>query len=126
MLRISEVKERSWDKPMHMKPQSTEAKTHANRKRAARRKAYNLVQATAAPKWHAAKRETLSWEEQASDKAKRPRTTGKFPTAPWSSTASSDHQSLDHQPTRHRGESALAPPRNRRRARTSRALSSVW
>ncbi len=89
VLRSSEVKARRWDKPKHMKPHSTEAKTNANRKRAARRKAHNLVQATAAPKWHAAKRETLSWEEQASDKAKRPRTTGKFPTAPWASTASS-------------------------------------
>ena len=66
VLRSSEVKARSWEKPKHMKPQSTEDKANANRKRAARRKAQSLVQATATPKWHAAprwhadKRETLS------------------------------------------------------------------
>ena len=76
VLRSSEMKARSWEKPKHMKPHSTEAKANANRKRAARREAQRVVQATTTPKWHAApmrhadKRETLSWEEQASEKAR--------------------------------------------------------
>ncbi len=89
VLRNSDMRARSWDMPKHMKPQSAEAKTNANKKRAARRKAYNIVQATAEPKWHAAKRETLPRDEQAADKAKRPRTTSKFPLAPWARASSS-------------------------------------
>jgi hypothetical protein len=106
------VKARSWVKPKHATNRTIEARVNANKKREARRKVQRLVQRTAAPKWHAAKklapnvahtdylrardkRETLSWEEQAADKAaadKRPRTKSgysKFPLAPWASTSSS-------------------------------------
>ena len=77
-------------------------RANANSKRMPRRKAFNVFQATTAPTWHAAKRETLSWKEQASleretllwyeqtaDRAKRPRTTSKFPLAPWAGASSS-------------------------------------
>mgnify|MGYP002809602842 CR=1 FL=1 len=52
--------------PVDVEPPSTTARANANRKRASRRKAFNIFQATTAPTWHAAKRETLSWEEQMS------------------------------------------------------------
>ena len=127
------MKARSWEKPEHMKPQSTEAKANANRKRAARRKAQSLVQATTTPKWHAAprrhadKRETLSWEEQASDKAKeqaaerakRPRTTRRFPNAPWAGTASSSGSVGPRPPVF--GPPAYPPP-GRERTRSPEGL----
>jgi hypothetical protein len=56
---------RGGNKPRRTRPRrpvSAEAKTHYNKKRAARRKARATEQATTAPEWHAAKRETLSWE----------------------------------------------------------------
>ena len=40
---LREVKARSWEKPKHMTPRAIEAKVNANRKRAERRKAWNLV-----------------------------------------------------------------------------------
>jgi hypothetical protein len=113
---------------------SAEAKANANRERAVRTPVWQPMQPTAptwqpmqptaptwqpmqptaTPSWHTAKRETLPWEEQAPAQAKRPRTTGQLPTAPWTSTASSSSGWVGPRPP---VEAAPARPADGKRGR---------